>query len=93
MSAKIQIKISQGKDAGKIFAFTEHDTFVFGRMADCHACIFHSSEDARRRVWTLIEKEKQPGLLPEEKLDLEDYLKLEHLLVLAKARLSSGHAG
>lgn len=39
MSAKVQIKISKGKDAGKIFAFTEHDTFVFGRMDDCHACI------------------------------------------------------
>jgi len=32
-------------------------------------------------------------LLPEEKLELEDYLKLEHLLVLAKAkaRLSLSH--
>jgi hypothetical protein len=25
-------------------------------------------------------------LLPEEKLELEDYMKLEHLLVLAKAK-------
>jgi hypothetical protein len=43
----------------------------------------------------LIEKKKESGLLPEEKLELEDYLKLEHLLVLAKAkaRLSSGNAG
>ena len=43
----------------------------------------------------LIEKEKDSGLLPEEKLELEDYLKLEHLLVLAKAkaRLSSEHGG
>ena len=53
------------------------------------------SDDARRRVWALIEKEKEPGLLPEEKLELEDYLKLEHLLVLAKAkaRLASPNAG
>ncbi len=47
MSAKIQIKISQGKDAGKIFAFTEHDTCVFGRMADCHACIPDDTEVSR----------------------------------------------
>jgi eukaryotic-like serine/threonine-protein kinase len=39
MSAKVQLQIKQGKDAEKIFAFTEHDTFVFGRMPDCHACI------------------------------------------------------
>lgn len=39
MSGKVQLQIKQGKDAGKIFAFTEHDTFVFGRMPDCHACI------------------------------------------------------
>ncbi len=40
MSAKVKIKISQGKDAGKVFAFTEHDTFVFGRMDDCHTGAF-----------------------------------------------------
>ncbi|MFZ3374269.1 MAG: FHA domain-containing serine/threonine-protein kinase [Chthoniobacterales bacterium] len=39
MSAKVQLQIKQGKDAGRIFPFTEHDTFVFGRMPDCHACI------------------------------------------------------
>lgn len=39
MSGKVQLQIKQGKDAGKVFAFTEHDTFVFGRMADCHACM------------------------------------------------------
>jgi hypothetical protein len=39
MGAKVKLQIKQGKDAGKIFPFTEHDTFVFGRMPDCHACI------------------------------------------------------
>ena len=69
--------------------------FLVGNIPSSKLAAFHSSEDARRRVWTLIEKENQPGLLPEEKLELEDYLKLEHLLVLAKAkaRLSSANAG
>ena len=55
---------------------------------------FQTSEDARRRVWTLTAKEKETGLLPEEKLDLDDYPKLAHLLVLAKAkaRLAARHA-
>lgn len=54
---------------------------------------FRPSEAARQRVWELIAKEKESGLLPEEKLELEDYLKLEHLLVLAKAKaqLASPH--
>lgn len=54
---------------------------------------FKVSEPVRRRVWALIEKEKESGLLPEEKLELDDYLKLEHLMVLAKAkaRLADQH--
>ena len=54
---------------------------------------FKVPEPVRRRVWALIEKEKESGLLPEEKLELDDYLKLEHLMVLAKAkaRLASQH--
>ena len=69
--------------------------FLVGNIPPSKLAGFHSSEDARRRVWTLIEKERESGLLPEEKLELEDYLKLEHLLVLAKAkaRLSSANAG
>jgi hypothetical protein len=47
MSAKVHLKISQGKDFGKIFAFTEHDTFVFGRLDDCHACIPDDTQVSR----------------------------------------------
>ena len=66
--------------------------FLVGNIPSSKLADFHSSEDARRRVWTLIEKEKESGFLPEEKLELEDYLKLEHLLVLAKAKVRSGSA-
>ncbi len=51
---------------------------------------YQPSEEARQRVWELVAKEKEAGLLPEEKLELEDYLKLEHLLVLAKAKARLG---
>jgi hypothetical protein len=47
---------------------------------------FKASDHARQRVWALIAKEKESGLLPEEKVELDDYLKLEHLVVLAKAK-------
>ena len=42
--------------------------------------------------WALMVKEKETGLLPEEKRELDDTLEREHLLVLAKAsaRLAGG---
>ncbi len=60
--------------------------FLVGNIPSAKLADFRSSDEARRRVWELIEKEKDAGLVPEEKLELEDYLKLEHLLVLAKAK-------
>jgi hypothetical protein len=67
--------------------------FLVGQIPARTLAGFQPSEEARQRVWTLIEKEKETGLLPEEKLELDDYLKLEHLLVLAKAkaRLAAQH--
>lgn len=40
---------------------------------------FAGSKKARRRVWEHVAKEKEGGLLPEEKVELDDCLKLEHL--------------
>jgi len=57
------------------------DVFLLG-LRD----VANASDAARRRVWTLIAKEKESGLLPEEKVELDDYLKLEHLVVLAKTK-------
>jgi hypothetical protein len=53
---------------------------------------FKASDEARQRVWTLVAKEKESGLPPQEKVELDDFLKLEHLIVLAKAKASTaGH--
>ena len=60
--------------------------FLVGHIPARDLADFQASEQARARVWTLIAKEKETGLLPEEKLELDDFLKLEHLLVLAKAK-------
>ena len=51
---------------------------------------FPASEATRSRVWQLVEKEKERGLTPEEQCELDDYEKLEHLLILAKARAAHG---
>jgi hypothetical protein len=46
-------------------------------------------------VWDLVEKEKDEGLTPEEKSELDDFERLEHLLipVKAKARMPHAHDG
>lgn len=47
---------------------------------------FKPSAQAKRQVAALIAKEKSTGLLPEERLDLDSAMQLEHLMRLAKAR-------
>jgi len=47
---------------------------------------FRPSEATRRRVWELVAKEKEHGLAPDEKCELDDYEKLEHLLILARSK-------
>ncbi|NUQ26356.1 MAG: hypothetical protein HUU34_20585 [Saprospiraceae bacterium] len=47
---------------------------------------FRPSETANRRFEDLIAKEKEIGLTSEEKSELEQYLVLEHLMRMAKAR-------
>ncbi len=39
MSGKVKLDVDQGPMKGKQFVFEEHDTFLFGRMPDCHACL------------------------------------------------------
>ncbi|MHB8524258.1 MAG: hypothetical protein ACYDH9_26350 [Limisphaerales bacterium] len=67
--------------------------FLVGHISARDLADFQASTQARQRVWALIANEQETGLLPEEKLELDDYLKLEHLLVLAKAkaRLAAQH--
>jgi hypothetical protein len=60
--------------------------FLVGQIPAQSLADFQISNGARERVWALIAKEKDSGLLPEEKVELEDYLRLEHLVVLAKAK-------
>lgn len=37
MPATVTLSVTRGPAKGKVFTFTEHDTFLFGRMEDCHA--------------------------------------------------------
>jgi hypothetical protein len=37
MATAVSLLVTKGPAKGKVFPFMEHDTFLFGRMADCHA--------------------------------------------------------
>ena len=37
MPGKVHFQVADGVMKGKAFVFDEHDTFIFGRAADCHA--------------------------------------------------------
>ncbi len=39
MPNKVSLRVAAGALDGKAFAFEEHDTFIFGRSPDCHACL------------------------------------------------------
>lgn len=39
MSGEVKLKITEGVVRGEEFVFEEHDTFIFGRMKDCHMCL------------------------------------------------------
>jgi len=47
MSGTIHIRVAEGKLKGKTFSFAEHDTFIFGRMPDCHGCLPEDQQISR----------------------------------------------
>jgi hypothetical protein len=47
---------------------------------------FRPSDEATQRVAELVDKSKDGIISTEEQSELEDYLQLEHILILAKAR-------
>lgn len=50
---------------------------------------FEPSQKTKDRVADLIHREKTTGLAPEEASELNHYLRMEHMMRLAKARARS----
>jgi len=47
---------------------------------------FHPSDSVQQRVTELVERSKDGSISTEEQSELEDYLQLEHIMIMAKAR-------
>jgi hypothetical protein len=67
-------------------AFEEVVEFFATGPSVRHLADFQASPETRERVEQLIRKGKNEGLSPEEKLELDDFLQLEHLMRMVKAR-------
>ncbi len=48
MSNTVHIAATAGPMKGKVFAFEEHDTFLFGRLEECHCCLPDDEQVSRR---------------------------------------------
>ena len=47
---------------------------------------FHPSDSVQQRVTELIERSEDGSISTEEQSELDDYLQLEHIMIMAKAR-------
>jgi hypothetical protein len=47
---------------------------------------FRPSEEVQHRVAELLERSQDGSISPEDQSELDDFLQLEHLMIMAKAR-------
>jgi hypothetical protein len=67
-------------------AYEEIIDFIAAGTTPQRVIAFQPSEEVKVRVADLIHREKSNGLSAEESSELNQYLQLEHLMRLAKAR-------
>jgi len=67
-------------------AYDEIVDFIAAGTSPAGVASFEASEATKQKVAELIHREKTSGLSPDETAELNDYLQLEHLMRLAKAR-------
>ncbi len=67
-------------------AYEEIVEFIAGGSTPGHVAAWTPSQRTRDRVAGLIEAEKAGTLTTDERIELNHYLELEHLMRLAKAR-------
>jgi hypothetical protein len=69
-----------------IRAYEEIVDFIAAGTTPNRVAHFEASLETQERVANLVDREKTIGLSPDETAELDSYLKLEHLMRLAKAR-------
>ncbi len=67
-------------------AYEEVIDFIAAGQNTKRVADFQASAETKARVESLMEKERNEALSGKEKAELDDYLQLEHLMRLVKAR-------
>lgn len=67
-------------------SYEEIIDFIAGGTTPQTVLAFHPSDNARQRVAELVERSKEGSISVEDQSELEDYLQLEHIMIMAKAR-------
>lgn len=71
---------------GATKSYDEIIEFIAAGTSPATVLAFRPSEGAQQRVADLVERSKEGKLSAEEQSELEDYLQLEHIVIMAKAR-------
>ena len=69
-----------------IRAYQEIVDFIAAGSTPAAVAKFEASQATKDRVADLVHKEKASGLTPEESSELDHFMKVEHLMRLAKAQ-------
>ncbi len=69
-----------------ILAYDEFVDFIAGGSTPQAVIDFRPSEETKAHVADLIRRQKSDSLSPEETAELNQFLQIEHLMRLAKAR-------
>jgi hypothetical protein len=67
-------------------AYQEVVDFIAAGTSPQNVIAFRPSEKTKKRVFELIEREREEGLSVEEKSELEHYFQIEHLMRMAKIK-------
>jgi hypothetical protein len=67
-------------------AYIEIIDFIAAGTTPEEVALYRPSPETQRRVGNLIERERDGGLSPREKAELDHFMELEHILRMAKAK-------
>ena len=67
-------------------SYEEIIDFIAGGTTPESVVGFHPSDHVQQRVAELVARSKDGNICVEEQSELEDYLQLEHIMIMAKAR-------
>jgi len=73
--------------------YLEMIDFIVSRTTPDALSQFRPSEASQRRVSELVDRQHDGSLSAEEASELEDFVQIEHLLIMAKARARLQLAG